>query len=284
MAALILMTTAIAVVASGCGATRAISGTVDPVAQAATVTSHAAGYRLTGTVDVANSMMSTQGTISGAFDTANHTGVLTAHESVAGRRLSITERISGTTMYMRIPSQPALTRLTGGKPWIKLDFGRALGAFGLSGLTSQSANPTQFVDYLRAVGAKTTRMGTATIGGVPTTHYHVVVNLDNYPKLFPAPRRAAAARGVATMETVLGSHRMPMEVWIDSQKLLRRMSFSFTECVQGQRQTMAMSMNMSNYGPQAVPAAPAAAEAYDLTPLVLNSLKSFKPGTCGPAA
>jgi hypothetical protein len=77
---------------------------------------------------------------------------------------------------------------------------------------------------------------------------------------------------------------MPMDVWIDSHSLLRRMSFSFGECVQSQRLTMAMTMNLSGYGQQSVPSAPSPSEAYDLTPLVLQSLKSFKPGTCGPAA
>ncbi|HSC01806.1 MAG TPA: hypothetical protein VLC49_00760 [Solirubrobacteraceae bacterium] len=34
-----------------------------------------------------------------------------------------------------------LDSLTGGKPWLTLDFSRALGTFGLGGLTTQSSNP-----------------------------------------------------------------------------------------------------------------------------------------------
>jgi hypothetical protein len=225
-----------------------------------------------------------RGTMTGVIDTVRHTGAFTTHETVAGHAVSIVERLSGTTIYMKLPNQPALDSLTGGRPWLKLDFSRALGAFGLGGLTTQSANPAQFIDYLRAVGAKHTRVGTATIDGVQTTHYHVVINLDNYPKLFPAGRRAAAARGVATLENAIGSHTMPMEAWIDAQNLLRRMSFSFGECVQSQRLTMAMTMNISDYGPQTVPAAPSASDAYDLTPLLVKTLKNYKPGTCGPPA
>jgi hypothetical protein len=269
---------------SGCGATHAISGAVDPVAQAATTTGHAPGYRLSMTIDATGSTGTVHGTASGVVDTVNHTAALTQHESVAGQSISIAQRLSGTTMYMRPPNQQALQRLTGGKPWIKLDFSRALGAFGLGGLTTQSSDPAQFVDYLRAVGAKTKRVGTATVDGVQTTHYHAVIDLDNYPKLFPPARRAAAAKGVATLESAIGTHTMPMDVWIDSHSLLRRMSFSMGECVQSQRMTMAMTMNLSDYGPQSVPAPPSSSQAYDLTPLVLQSLKSFKPGTCGPAA
>ncbi len=272
------------VLISGCGATHAISAAVDPVAQAATTTSHAAGYRLAATIDATGSTGTVHGTMAGVIDTAQHTGAFTLNESVGGQAVSIDERLSGTTIYMKLPGQPALKRLTGGKPWLKLDFSRALGAFGLGGLTTQSGNPAQFVDYLRAVGVKTQRLGTETIDGTQTTHYHVVVDLDSYPKLFPPARRAAAARGVSTLEGAIGSHTMPMDAWVDSQKMLRRMSFSFSECVQSQRLKLGMTMNLSNYGQQTVPSAPSPAQAYDLTPLVLQELKSYKPGTCGPAA
>ena len=74
-----------------------------------------------------------------------------------------------------------------------------------------------------------------------------------------------------------------MDVWIDSQQLVRRMSFAFTECVQNQHLTMAMTMNMSDYGQQAVPPAPAPSQTYDITPLILKAMKSVKL-TCGTTA
>ncbi len=283
-AAVTFATIAMVVALSGCGATKAISGAVDLVAQAATTTAHAPGYRMSVTTVATTAGTTVHGTMTGVIDTVRHTGAFTTHETVAGHAVSIVERLSGTTIYMKLPNQSALDSLTGGKPWLKLDFSRALGAFGLGGLTTQSSNPAQFVDYLRAVGAKHTRVGTETIDGVQATHYHVVINLDNYPKLFPASRRAAAAHGVSTLETAIGSHTMPMDAWIDSHNLLRRMSLSFGECVQSQRLTLAMTMNLSDYGQQTVPAAPAASDAYDLTPLLVKTLKNYKPGTCGPTA
>lgn len=282
-AAVALAIGAMASALGGCGGTRAISGTVDPVARAADITAQAPGYHLSATIQTSTALTTVQGAMSGVVDTAHHTGAFSMRESVAGHTLSILERLSGTTMYMRVPGAPGIQRLTGGKPWLKLDFNRALGAIGL-GLPSQSANPAQFVDYLRAVGAQSTRVGSQTIDGTQTTHYHVVVNLDNYPKLLPPARRAAAARGISTMETMIGAHTIPMEVWIGADKLLRRMSFSFGECVQSQHLTMGMTMNMSDYAPQTVPAPPSPSQAYDLTPLVLKSMKNFTPGTCGPAA
>jgi hypothetical protein len=269
---------------SGCGATRDIGNAVDPVAQAATTTAHVPGYRMSVTTVATTAGTTVRGTMTGVIDTVRHTGAFTTHETVDGHAISIVERLSGTTIYMKLPNQSALDSLTGGKPWLKLDFSRALGAFGLGGLNTQSSNPAQFLDYLRAVGAKHTKVGTASVDGVQTTHYHVVINLDSYPKLFPASRRAAAARGVSTLEAAIGSHTMPMDAWIDPQSLVRRMSFSFGECVQSQRLRLAMTMNLSNYGKQTVPAVPSPSDAYDLTPLLVKTLKNYKPGTCGPAA
>ena len=270
---------------SGCGATKAISGAVDPVAQAATTTAHTPGYRMSvTTLATTGGGATVRGKMTGVIDTANHTGEFTTHENVAGHSVSIEERLSGTTIYMKLPNQAALASVTGGKPWLKLDFSRALGSFGLGGLTTQSSNPAQFLDYLRAVGAKQTRVGTETIDGVQTTQYHVVVNLDDYPNLFPASRRAGAARGVSTLESAIGSHTMPMDAWVDSRHMLRRTSFSFSECVQSQRLKLAMTMDLSDYGQQTVPAAPPASDAYDLTPLLVKTLKNYKPGTCGPTA
>jgi hypothetical protein len=273
-----------AIATSGCGASNAISGAVDPVAQAATTTAHAPGYRLSATIVASGPASTVHGTMTGVIDSARRTGAFMLRETVAGHNISIDERLSGTTVYMKLPNQSALDSLTGGKPWLKLDFSRALGAFGLGGLTTQTSNPAQFLDYLRAVGAKHTRVGTATVDGVSTTHYRVVINLDNYPKLFPASQRASAAHGVSTLEAAIGTHTMPMDAWIDSHNLLRRTSFSFGECVQSQRLTLAMTMNLSDYGQQTVPAAPSPSDAYDLTPLLVKTLKNYKPGTCGPSA
>ncbi len=213
-----LTTIAMAVALSGCGATKAISGAVDPVAQAAVTTSHAAGYRMSVTTEATGAGTTVRGIMTGAIDTATHTGAFTLHETVAGHAISILERQSGTSIYMKLPNQAALASVTGGKPWLKLDFSRALGAFGLGGLPTQSTNPGQFIDYLRAAGDKPKRVGTETVDGAQTTHYHVVVNLDSYAKLVPPAQRAAAARGVSTLESAIGSHTIPMDAWIASQR------------------------------------------------------------------
>lgn len=70
---------------------------------------------------------------------------------------------------------------------------------------------------------------------MPTTHHRVRVDLDHYIRLAPP----AAAHGVSVREAALG----PVDVWLDTNRLVRRMSFAF------------------------------ASQTYDITSLVNRSLK-----------
>jgi len=270
------LTAAAAVVVSGCGASRTIGSVVDPVARAAQVTAKAPGYRLTGTVQVSSGTVTSQGTMTGTIDTTDHTGVMTSTVTADGRTAQVAEKFDGTTVYMRSSAIQGLQSVTGGKPWVEIEYSKAMGAMGLGSLQTSGSDPAQFVDYLRAVGAHETRVGTATVGGVSTTHYRVTVDLDHYAQVVPAAQRASARQGVATLESMLGSHTLPMDVWIDAHQMVRRVAFSLTECVENQHLHMSMAMNLSDYGQQTIPQMPAASQTYDLTPVLTAALKKVK--------
>jgi hypothetical protein len=158
-----------------------------------------------------------------------------------------------------------------------------MGSLGLGGLSPTGSDPSQFLGYLRAAGGKATRVGTQAIRGVATTHYHAVVSLDRYPRLVPPAQRAAAARGVSVLESALGTHSMPMDVWIDSHSLVRRMSFAFAECVQNQHLNLSMTMDLYDYGRQPQPTLPAASQTYDITPQITKLLTHAKLGCTSTA-
>lgn len=271
-------------VISGCGASRTVSQALDPVARAADVTSKVEGYRIQATTNVATTAGSVQVTMSGIMNRTDRTGQMTAHESVAGHALTLAERFSGLTFYMDAAGLPGATQLTHGKRWLKMDMSRTLGSLGLGSLSTTSSDPSQFVDYLRAVSANTKRLGTETVRGTATTHYHAVVNLGNYPKLVRPSDRAAAAHGISTLETVLGSHTMAMDVWIGSDKLVRRLRFGYPECVNNQKLSFAMTMDLYDYGPQPTTQVPSDAQSYDLTPMVTSAMKNIKFGCSGASA
>jgi hypothetical protein len=267
---------AAAVALTGCGAGQAVSAIVDPVARAADDTARVSGYRINATVNVTSAAGTFTASIAGTLDTASHTGSLTTHEVVAGRTIALTEKITGTVVYISTAGEPAFAPLSGGKPWLMLNEAREVSAFGP--LPGEGSDPSQFVDYLRAVGARPTRVGTATVGGVATTHYRAVIDLTRYPALVPAARHAAAARAVSAIERLLGAHTLPVDVWIGADRLVRRISIAIPECVDQQHLTMSMTMDLSDYGPQPPVQAPPAAQIRDVTQLVASSLKNAAPG------
>jgi hypothetical protein len=136
------------------------------------------------------------------------------------------------------------------------------------------------VDYLRAVSSGITNDGGASVRGVQTTHYHAIINLDRYPRLVAPSRRRAVAASVKNLEATLGSHSMPLDVWIDRQHLVRRLALDFGECVSGARFSFAMSADLYDYGPQPRPKMPSASQTYDLTPLLQTTMKRVRVG-CG---
>lgn len=266
----------LAVAASGCGSNH----TLDPVAKAADATAKVPGYKIAATIKLGTPTSAANLTMSGVFDRTNRAGSITAQEAIAGRQLKFTEVFSGLTFYLQSGSFAALKQLTGGKQWLKFDMSRVLGALGLGSLPTAGTDPTQFVDFLRAVGSSTRKVGTESIRGVSTTRYHVVVDLNNYAKVVPKSEQASAKRSVATLEKTLGSHTLPMDAWIDKGNLVRRIGMSFTECVSNQHIPFAMTMDLFGYGPQPQPQLPPSSAIYDLTPLLTSTINKLQLG-CG---
>jgi hypothetical protein len=178
---------------------------------------------------------------------------------------------------------PGGTRLTGGKPWLKLDLSHSVGAAGVTSLPTAS-DPTQFVDYLRAVSSAAGSKRTQGVQGVPTAHYTATIDLDRYPALAPASQRAAVQRSVTMLESSLGSHKLPVDVWIDAHGLVRQISVNFGECVSRTRFRFAMTLELYDFGPQSTPTIPDSKSVYDLTPLISKALRHAKLGcTAKPA-
>jgi hypothetical protein len=278
------MAAVIAVVISGCGAADTVKQAVDPVAKAAEVTSKVPGYKMSAVVSVNTSAGVVKTTMSGVMDRATRTGEMTTNESIAGHAFNLSERVSGLTVYIDASGIPGADQLTHGKKWLKMDMSRAFGSTGLSSLSTSSSDPSQFVDYLRAVSDSTKKVGTDTVRGVATTRYHAIIDLRKYPNVVPASQKATAKHAISTMESVLGSDTMPMDVWIDAGKLVRRMSFDMAECVNSQKLNMSMTMDLYDYGQQPATQPPPSSQAFDLTPLLSASMKNVKFGCNGSTA
>jgi hypothetical protein len=244
-----------------------------PVIRAADVTSQAPGYRLVGSGTISGSPAGTiQMSMSGIFDRRDRVGKITTIVQAAGQRVRVPEVVSRFTVYMAASGLPRLSALTGGKPWVELNLARAVGAGGLSSMPA-ATDPSQFVDYLRAVSSSTTKVGTETVRGVQTTHYRAIVDLNRYPKLVAPAQRQAVAASLKNLKAALGGHTMPLDVWIDESHLVRRIGLHFGECVSGARFQFQLSADLFDYGTQPRPTIPSPSQTYDLTPLVQSSLQ-----------
>jgi len=272
----------VALAAGACGGSSRSS--TDIVARAAADTARVLGYRLAGTLSISSPVSGvTAMGLTGTFDRTHNRAKLSTVVQTRGRRIQAAELVSRLAVYMGASVLPGGTRLTGGKPWLKLDLSHAAGPAAASSLPTAS-DPTQFVDYLQAVTSAAGSKGTQGVQGIPTAHYAATIDLDRYPGLVAAAQRPAVQRSITMLESALGSHKLPIDVWIDSHGLIRQISVAFGECVSRTRVQFAMRLELYDFGAQATPAIPADHSVYDLTPLISKALRHAKLGCAGKHA
>ena len=159
-------------------------------------------------------------------------------------------------------------RTGAGKPSIKLNLQRFAKTQGLdlnaamSGSSSDS--PAQMLTYLNAASDSNDRVGAQDDGGVAIPGYHVVLDLfEGHGGAAPADQRAAVPRASPREVQLLGSHTMPIDVWIDSSGLVRRERLGIPlegPVDPGRRLEITMTIDLFDFGfPVHVKAPPAGA-------------------------
>ncbi len=248
------------------------SGKLDPVAQAATRSASAPGYR------ARISMVMTSPAFGGAI-TASGTGVVasSAHAAsvsmtmalpdvaqvtsqLGGNTLQLNEILRGTTVYIELP-QALASKLPFSKRWIAIDVLKSAGISGLTSLPGSNismSNPGQFLQYLRAAGGSVVTDGHARVDGYRTTHYQAQIDFSKVANAVPASQRAAVQQALATLEQEAHVGKIPVDVWIDRGHLVRRIGLTMKMTVSGSSLSMRMTEDLSDYGPQPTPAAPPA--------------------------
>ena len=205
---------------SGGGQQSAVS--VVRTAYSRTVASRTAHVTFTGVLHTgssASSGLSLTVTGQGDEDLANRVARLTVALPVGAG--SMEERIVGSVLYLRFPPSLA-AQLPAGKPWLRIDldavaqrrFGSPLSELAPGG----TSDPGELLSYLEGVSNGVTRVGTATVGGAPTTRYLADVDLNRAASRLPS--RAAA--GVRRIASLLGSPTLPVDVWVDDARRVRQ--------------------------------------------------------------
>ena len=174
--------------------------------------------------------------------------------------------------------------LPGGAEWITADLGQALDAMGIdaSGFSElMRISPEQQVAALKAAGSVKT-VGEEKVGGVETVHLRGTVKLSDYLEALPADRRAKAEKALEELEKLPGASGQgfdqptPVDMWVDEDKLVRRMTSKATIPAQSgvPEGRYEMTMDFSDFGAPLQIRPPASGEVWDATDSITRGLKS----------
>ncbi|HXB15244.1 MAG TPA: hypothetical protein VNV44_05825 [Solirubrobacteraceae bacterium] len=266
-------------VTGGCGSSTP-SATVDPLSRAAFTTSSADGAKL------AMHMQIDLGSLGGqiAMDGKGHVnfkdgeseltmtlnGLPAAASSVLPDGTTIAERFTGGKVYVGSPVFAG--KLPNGASWMAIDVAAVAGKLGLDpqSLASGQANPAQFLQYLRASGGSVQAAGTQFVRGVRTTRYTGSIDLRKAASQLPGSS-GATKQAVEKLIGQLGIGSMPVQVWVDSHQLVRRIEIDLPLSVGGQRLQAGVVVEFFDFGATPSVHAPAASETYEVSGDALSS-------------
>jgi hypothetical protein len=215
---------------------------------------------------------------SGSFSIPAHAAAMTMRFSFPGAasgsplsNLQLRMVLARSTIYMKLPPQLA-AKLPGGKPWVEASLsqiGKAGGVPGLSSLLNSSSslnNPGQYLAFLRATSKGSVRdLGPATVDGFQTTRYRATIDISKLPTAVPPAQRQAMQQVVAVLRREGGSVPFPIDVWIDSQHLVRRLELTYPLHLPSTPPgTEAVREDFPAYGPQPAPSIPPASQTTNL--------------------
>ena len=177
----------------------------------------------------------------GAFDYAGSRGHMTVDLGqlpvAAGTDSGNVEVIfDQQIVYMKLPGLQKSAQIA--KPWVKIDVEELQRQSGVAGQFDAfgQADPSQYLQFLQGAG-KVSELGSASVRGVETTHYKTIADLDEAVKEAPPSTRESLTQAI----DALGSKSVPVNAWIDSDGLLRRVGYSF----EGSEQTGGLSSSIT---------------------------------------
>jgi hypothetical protein len=174
--------------------------------------------------------------------------------------------VDGSTMYMRLDGMDELAVFP--TEWVSLDMSASVPGFDdLTAFGNGQSDPSNAFGYLQ--GAEDAReLGTETIDGVETTHYEVSVDIADAVAEVPADLRDEMRRALKQFRTAFGTTTMPFEVWVDGDGLVRRVVYEMGS--DGGTMgpfSMAITMNITEYGNDFELRVPSPGDVTDLTEL-----------------
>jgi hypothetical protein len=213
------------VLAAGCGTQHASGGTSQPVNLAAAVSrTQDQTARIAATISTQTQGMTVSFTESGLFDFARSRGTVTMQSPVG-----MTEIFLPPTMYIKVPAAVSGSGFVGsglpkGKSWVALpDAASGDSSYSaLFGPFDGGGDPAGLLESLTAASSSVTKLGPSVIRGVPVTGFSLKIDPAKAGAKIPAADRAAIEASLKSF----GTAQIPVDVWVDSQNLVRREKLS----------------------------------------------------------
>lgn len=252
-----------------------------PIAQAATLSSSTPGYRLHMSLQLTSSALNSpiSATGSGVIDLRDHATSMSMSmnlgadpqvtQQLGGSDLRVDIIIVGTTAYVKFPSALMSSLPGSGGKWVKVDLAKLAGVPGLSslGTSPSTADPSETLESLRSVSGSIVDFGQARVDGFATTHYRAYLSASRLLGSLPASEQSLAKPALSILQQALPGGEFPEDVWVDAHHLVRRVETSLDMQLAGQDIQENVTVDLSDYGPQAPPAAPPAGKVLDLSSL-----------------
>ncbi len=254
--------------ASACGGSEPTAEQVSPdaVVLAASKTNETGSYKadVSGTMEVAGQSIDMSGT--GAFDAAKQRGQMSYSMNLNGVDVNMEMVFAYPVIYMELP--PESGQLPAGKKWIKMDLEKLGQEAGLNldqMMGAGQTDPSQGLDFLRGVTG-VQAVGEEEVRGVSTTHYKGVVDLATLGKEHPEMQSS-----IDQLVQQSGISRVPVEVWIDDDGFVRRMTQTLEGSGSGLPMNMTMTTDLYDFGTDVSVEEPPADEVVDFSELTGQS-------------
>jgi hypothetical protein len=153
----------------------------------------------------------------------------------------------GDLVYVHFPLMA--DQLPAGKTWVKGDVKDLSGAN--AGELNQfgsfaGTDPRDVFGMLKAVSGSIEAVGTEEIRGVETSHYKATIDVSKLEKLVPAEQRQTLG-GIDEAAAQAGLTGIPVEIWIDGDQQVRKLTFSIDAKQPGTSQSVKASFEVELY-------------------------------------
>jgi len=278
----LVMMAAAGLLATGCGTTVVHAQSPADALAAAVSKTGTQTTRIALTLSVKSKGMSMSFAITGAFDFAHSRGMLTMPAPIG-----LTEIVIAPKAYIKFTGAGTGMTLPHGKTWVEVDE-NALPADASSplGPLGATGNPKDLLTSLTAIASSEQKLGTGTVRGVPATEYQLNIDPAKTASKLPASERAS----VSKLFQSLGKATIPVDIWLDSQNLVRRVGLSLQLPgsstgglgLSGNPQ-LAVTMDFYDYGAPVTVSAPPAAQVASMSQMISSGMSSASGSSSMPA-